>query len=219
MRELNDDANAAMGTLLALFYSDCNSHRELSSWFEEDVTAALPQHDRGRKDYNLCNAWLKFNARYQPNKQVNLDTILKKWEAFTDEDFSFADYHGKHMKLIDEMELIGQPPAEAKRYEMLRRNVKNPSLEHIVAKPSLPDARRISLDIFFEDCNYFIQYNKKKDSGRKRKAEEVLGRVVTMSKDSTSDLPPNTVCYRWGRPGHLNSNFNSKLNKVYSLRY
>ena len=91
------------------------------------------------------------------------------------------------------MELIGQPPTEAKRYEMLRRNVKNPHLEHVVAKLSLPDARRISLDIFFKDCNYFIQYNKEKDSGRKRKAEVVLGRVVTISKDSTSNLPPSTV--------------------------
>ena len=32
-----------------------------------------------------------------------------------------------------------------------------------------------------------------------------------MSKDSTSDLPPNTVCYRCGRPGHLKFNFNTKL--------
>ena len=83
MRELNDDANAAMGTLLALFHPDCNAHRELSSWFEENVTAALPQHDRGRMDYNFRNAWVNFYARYQPNKQVNLDTILKRWEAST----------------------------------------------------------------------------------------------------------------------------------------
>ena len=93
---------------------------------------------------------------------------------------------------------------------MLRKNVKNPHLEHIVAKLSLPDVRRISLDIFFEDCNYFIQYNKEKESGRKRKAEEVLGRVMTISKDATSDLPPNAVCYRCGRPGHLNYNFNTR---------
>ena len=72
------------------------------------------------------------------------------------------------------MELIGQLPTEAKRYEMLRRNVKNPSLEQIVAKLSLSDARRISLDVFFEDCDYFIQYNKEKDSGRKRKLERCL---------------------------------------------
>ena len=87
---------------------------------------------------------------------------MVKWEALTDEDLSFSDFHGKYIKLIGEMELIGRPPTEAKRYEMLRRNVKNPHLEHVVAKLSLPDARRISLDIFFEDCNYFIQYNKEK---------------------------------------------------------
>ena len=74
----------------------------------------------------------------------------------TDEDLSFSDFHGKYIKLIGEMELIGQPPTEAKRDEMLRRNVKNSHLEHIVAKLSLPNARRISLDIFFEDYNYFI---------------------------------------------------------------
>ena len=170
----------------------------------------MPQHDRGRKDYNFCNAWVKFYARYQPNKQVNLDTILKKWEALTDEDLSFSDFRGKYIKLIGEVELIGQPPTEAQRYKMSRRNVKNPSLEHIVAKLSLPDARRISPDIFFRDCNYFIQYHKEKDSGRKRKAKEVLGHVVTISKDFTSDLPPNTVCYRCGRPGHLKYNFNTK---------
>ena len=38
MRELSDDANAAMGTLMALFDPDCNAHRELTAWFEEDVT-------------------------------------------------------------------------------------------------------------------------------------------------------------------------------------
>ena len=37
MRELSDDANAAMGTLMALFDPDCNAHRELTAWFEEDV--------------------------------------------------------------------------------------------------------------------------------------------------------------------------------------
>ena len=112
MRELNDDANAAMGTLLALFHSDCNAHRELSSWFEENVTAALPQHDRGRMDYNFRNAWVKFYARYQPNKQVNLAT--QEMGSFDDEDLSFSDFHGNYIKLIGEMELIGQPPTEAK---------------------------------------------------------------------------------------------------------
>ena len=61
MRELIDDANAAMGTLMALFDPDCNAHRELTAWFEEDVTAAVPHaRDRGHKDYNFRNAWSKF---------------------------------------------------------------------------------------------------------------------------------------------------------------
>ena len=42
------------------------------------------------------------------------------------------DFHGKYLKLIYEMELIGEPPIEAKRYEMLRRNVKNPYLQPFV---------------------------------------------------------------------------------------
>ena len=107
---------------MALFDPDCNAHRELTAWFEEDVSAAVPHsRDRGRKDYNFRNTWSKFYARYQPNKQVNLDTILKKWENLTDEDLSFADFHGKYITLIKEIELIGQPPTEAKRYEMLVR--------------------------------------------------------------------------------------------------
>ena len=138
MRELNDDANGAMGTPLALFRPDCNAlASSLHGLRRTSLLLCL-------KDYNFRNAWVKFYARYQPNKQVNLDTILKKWEALTDKDLSFSHFHGKYMKLIGEMELIGQPPTEAKRYEMLRRNVKNPSLEHIAAKLSLPDARRIS---------------------------------------------------------------------------
>ena len=81
--------------LMALFDPDCNAHRELTAWFEEDVSAAVPHsRDRERKDYNFRNAWFKFYARYQPNKQVNLDTTLKKWESLTDEDHSFArDHH------------------------------------------------------------------------------------------------------------------------------
>ena len=64
----------------------------------------------------------------------------------------------------------------------------------MVMKFSVPDSRKISLDGFFEHCNHYIQYNMELDSGRKRKAEEVLGRVVTMSKESSLDLPPTTFC-------------------------
>ena len=125
---------------MALFDPDCNAHRELTAWFEEDVSAAVPHsRDRGRKDYNFRS------ARYQPNKQVNLDTILKKWKSLFDEDLSFAGFHGKYIKLIKEMELIGQPPTEAKRYEMLRGIVKNPNLSHIVVNLSLPESRKNSL--------------------------------------------------------------------------
>ena len=106
------------------------------------------------------------------------------------------------------MELIGQPPTESKRYEMLRRNVKNPNLSHIVVKLSLPDSRKISLESFFEDCNHYIQYNKDKDSNRKRKVEEVLGRTVKVVDESSTNMPLNAVCYRCGRPGHLRFNYN-----------
>ena len=33
---------------------------------------------------------------------------------------------------------------------------------------------------------------------------------ASISKDSTSDVPPTVVCYRCGRPGHLKYNFNTR---------
>ena len=49
------ELSAAMGT--ALFDPDCNAYRELTAWFEEDVSVAVPHsRDRGRKDYNFRNA-------------------------------------------------------------------------------------------------------------------------------------------------------------------
>ena len=106
------------------------------------------------------------------------------------------------MKLIKEMELIGQPPAESKRHEIIRRNVNNPHLSHIVVELNLPESRKISLDGFFEDCNHYIQYNKEKDSGRKRKAEEVLGRTVKVVDDPSSvvgdqAISDSTTIARW----------------------
>ena len=59
------------------------------------------------------------------------------------------------MKLIKEMELIGQPPKEAKKYEMLRRSLKNPHLTQTVVKLGLLDSRKISLDGYLEDCNLY----------------------------------------------------------------
>ena len=74
-------------------------------------------------------------------------------------------------------------PTEAKRYEMLRRNVKTPHLEYLVVQLSLPEAIRIKLETFFEDCNHVTRYNKEWDSGHERKAEEVFGRQVTIKRD------------------------------------
>ena len=54
------------------------------------------------------------------------------------------------------MEIIRQPLTEAKRYEMLRRNVKNPHLENLVLLLSLPEARRIKLDTFLYDFNHAL---------------------------------------------------------------
>ena len=123
LKDLSGDANTAMETLMALFEPDCNAHRELAVWYEEDVTANSPSSRKRRKDFNFRNAWVKLHELYRPNKEVNLDTILKRREALTDEEISFASFQGQYTKLIKEMEAIGQPPTEAKRYEMLRRNV------------------------------------------------------------------------------------------------
>ena len=210
LKDLSDDANTAMGTLMALFDPDCNAHRELAAWYDEDLTANAPSSRKRRKDYNFRNAWSKFHELYRPNKEVNLDTILKRWEALTDEEISFATFQGQYHKLIKEMEVIGQPPTEAKRYEMLRRNVKNPHLEYLVVQLSLPEARRIKLETFFEDCNHVTRYNKEWDSGHKRKAEEVFGRQVTIKTDMP-DSVPNAVCWRCGLPGHLKFNIKKSL--------
>ena len=80
-------------------------------------------------------------------------------------------------------------------------------MSHIVVNLSLPESRKISLEGFFKDCNYYIQYNKDKDSGRKRRAEEVLGRTVKVVDRYAS----YAICYRCGRPGHLRFNYNSKM--------
>ena len=112
LKDLSDDANTAMGTLMAFFYPDCNAHRELAAWYDEDLTANAPSSRKRRKDYNFRNAWSKFHELYRPNKEVNLDTILMRWEALTDEEISFATFQGQYFKLIKEREVIGQPPTE-----------------------------------------------------------------------------------------------------------
>ena len=86
----------------------------------------------------------------------------------TNKEMSFAEFH------IKEMEVIGQSPTETKKYEMVGRNVKNPHLEYLVIQLSLPEAKRISLDTFFEDRDHVACNNKNKDAGDKRKVEEVI---------------------------------------------
>ena len=93
---------------------------------------------------------------------------------------------------------------------MLRRNVTNPHLEYLVLQLSLPEARRIKLETFFEDCNHVTRYNKVWDSGHKRKAEEVFGRQVTIKGDMPESVP-SAVCWRCGRPGHLKFNIKKSL--------
>ena len=127
LKDLSDDANTAMGTLMALFDPDCNAHRELAAWYDEDLTANAPSSRKRRKDYNFRNTWSKFHELYRPNKEVNLDTILKRWEALTDEEISFATFQGQYFKLIKEMEVIGQPPTDTKRGFLIL----NPSTEAV----------------------------------------------------------------------------------------
>ena len=98
------------------------------------------------------------HALYRPNKEVNLDTILKKWQALTDEEMSLAEFHGKYTKLIKEMKVIGQCTTEAKRYGMLRNNVKDPHLEY---QPSRPEPRRTSIDTFATISHAIIRLNRK----------------------------------------------------------
>lgn len=50
---------------------------------------------------------------------------------------------------------------------MLRNNVKTHCLETIVLQLSLPEARRISIETFFEDSNYTMRYKMEKYSAMK----------------------------------------------------
>ena len=163
-----------------------------------------------RKDYNFRNAFDKWQVEYKPNKQYNLDTILKTWEALPDRDVSFATFWGQYHKYRKEMEDIGHAPTVEKEYEMLRKAVTNVNLKSIVIKLNLPPAKRISLDDFFVDCLYVVRTSKELDTGRdvsngKRKAdgEAIVGRAVTMQKRSGDHGVEDLACYRCGELGHL----------------
>ena len=80
-----------MGILMGLFHPDCNAHRSLTTWYAEILPGLTPLQTR-REDFNFRNAFEKWQGEYKPNKQYNLDTILKTWEALSDREFlTFKD--------------------------------------------------------------------------------------------------------------------------------
>ena len=104
--KVNEQARKAMGILMGLFHPDCNAHRSLTTLYAEVLPGLTPLQAR-RKDFNFRNAFEKWQGEYQPNKQYNLDTILKTWEALSDRDVSFAVFWGQYQKYRKEMEDIG----------------------------------------------------------------------------------------------------------------
>ena len=207
MIKVNEQARKAMGILMGLFHPDCNAHRSLTEWYAKILPGLTPLQAR-RRDYNFRNAFEKWQVEYKPNKQYNLDSILKTWEALTDRDVSFAEFWGQYHKYRKEMEDIGHAPTVEKEYEMLRKAVTYPNLKSIVIQLNLPPAKRISLDDFFEDCLYVVRTSKELDTGRgngKRKAdgEAIVGRAVSMQKKSDDRGVEDTACYRCGKLGHF----------------
>ena len=89
---------------------------------------------------------------YRPNKQVNLQTLRRKFDALNDTDITFAEFVGQYRKLYKEMTDTGTPPTVEHCYEMLRRNVTNVNLRSVVIQLNLPEAKRISIDDFLENC-------------------------------------------------------------------
>ena len=159
----NSDTNKAQGSFLALFHPECNAHRSLLLWFEEDVTSARRPRERKRTDYNLRNMRDKFYAEYRPDKEVNLTAIKKKWEALSDQHMSFSEFMGEWIKGVADMERIGQKPTEARQYEVLRLNVRNPNLRNIKEGLSYPVGKRMKIDDFFQVCNTYLQLNPDED--------------------------------------------------------
>ena len=207
--KVNEQARKAMGILMGLFHPDCNAHRSLTTWYAEILPGLTPLQAR-RRDFNFRNACEKWQGEYKPNKQYNLDTILKMWEALSDRDVSFAVFWGQYQKYRKEMEDIGHAPTVEKEYEVLRKAVTNENLKSIVIKLNLPPAKRISLDEFFEDCLYVVRTSKEMDTGRengngKRKAdgEAIIGRAVTVQKRNGDRSIEDLACYRCGEIGHL----------------
>ena len=210
--KVNADARKAMGILMSLFDPDCNAHRSLAGWFAEPLPALVTPLERRRKDFNFRNAFDKWQSEFRPNKQYNLDTILKIWESLSDRDIPFAEFWGKYQKYYKEMEDIGHPPTEEKCYEMLRKSVTNDNLKYFVIQLDLPAGRRIALTNFFNDCLHVVRTHKEFDTGRndsKRKAHEepIVGRSVTLQKKpKVNGDSRDTICYRCGESGHFKYN-------------
>ena len=183
---------------------DCNAYRLIATWMDEDVTSMLPIQDQNRVDVNFRHMWAKFCGIYEPNKEVNLDSILKKWEALTDEHMSFSEFHGKHVKYIQEMEAIGQPPTGARQLEVLRQNVKNSYLNFLRAQLCIGEGRRISIEDFFYDCNIYTRINREHDTGRKRTIESVVGfSSIAQNVPKKSRVTGGSMsCFRCGDPAH-----------------
>ena len=202
----NSDTNKAQGSFLALFHPECNAHRSLLLWFEEDVTSARRPRERKRTDYNLRNMRDKFYAEYRPDKEVNLTAIKKKWEALSDQNMSFSEFMGEWIKGVADMERIGQKPTEARQYEVLRLNVRNPNLRNIKEGLSYPEDKRMKIDDFFQVCNTYLQLNPDEDSiDHKRKAEDEVDPVVAKAAkvgDESAKPKQGGRCYRCGNPGH-----------------
>lgn len=199
--KLAEQSNKAMGLLMNIFDPDCNCHRELTEWFQADLPF-LDDVMRRRKDFNFRNAWENWIENYRPNKEVNLQSLKKKFDGLTDEDLPFAEFAGQYQKLYKDMADIGHPPTVEHCYEMLRNNVKNINLRPMVIQLNLPEARRMPIDEFLENCLYIVRNSKHYDSGRKRKADEnIVGRTVTVTKPRR-ESPVDGICFRCGEAGH-----------------
>ena len=229
LASINQDSMKAMGTLLTMFEAECIVHNDLEEWFNEDLDpAVVAAENLKRKDYKFRNSWLKFHEKYEPNQEVNRDETLKKLEALTDKDITFTEFDAKFQRYCVQLEKMGMKVSDEKKYEILRTNVTNPELKHLVRELSRPDAKRIQLSEFFEECIFYLRYNPSMENV-KRKADAVVGRTVTVVEDSggakrqkrdkkasgggagakTRAYDPDykPTCWRCGRVGHRSEQY------------
>ena len=208
VRKLNADSSKAMGLLMSLFDPECNAHRFLAEWYVETIVPALltPLELR-RRDFNFRYAYEKWREEYRPDKQFNLDSVQKQWEALSDRNMPFAKFWGKWLKFVNQMRVIGHEPTEEKKYEQLRKAVTNANLRALVLQLSYSVAKRISIEDFFDNCLHVTRTDKDLDTGRssgKRKAEEeaIVGRSVQVTKKPRGREDRELICWRCGEAGH-----------------